>query len=84
MNLFTHPRETWSKEICLFRLGLINRDSANYPRYGQTRIYNGGCSRNGQWYDGEKVPLPRIPKNFEFHRVPCWGTAIRKKEPTGQ
>lgn len=94
MSYYIHPQENWSASECAKRAsrinrdglgtvggpkGLINSDSSPYPSYGQSQRYNGGCIRDGEWYDGETVPLPVIPENYEFVKVPSWGTVIRKK-----
>jgi hypothetical protein len=90
---YKHPRETWSKKECLQRSkkinvdgmgtvggprGLINHSSSSYPSYGQKVRYNGGCIIKGTWYEGEEIPLPKIPKTFHFVHYPSWGTAIEK------
>lgn len=90
-ELFVHPQETWTEAECAKRAkrvnrdglgtpggprGLINADSSPYPSYGQTRRYNGGCLRNGQYYKGETVPLPQIPPTYRFRHVSSWGTVI--------
>ena len=91
---FKHPQETWDETECLKRSrkinkdglgtvggpkGLINCHSAPYPRYGQIRRYNGGCIREGEWYNGEEVPFPIIPDTFHFVQHCSWGTAIERK-----
>jgi len=95
VKIFTHPQETWSEAECEKWTkkanrdgmgtvggprGLINCDSAPYPRYGQARIYNGGCIRGDEWYNGEAVPLPVIPATYEFTKISSWGTVITRKE----
>lgn len=95
MSYFIHPQETWDEKECLKRSqhvnrdglgtvggpkGLINCDSSPYPRYGQIRRYNGGCIRGEEWYEGEEVPLPKIPNTFHFVHHSSWGTAIERRE----
>ena len=48
--------------------------------YGDTKLYNGGCVRNGVQYDGEHKPLPIIPNSYEFITVQAWGVVIKKKD----
>lgn len=92
-DIYIHPQETWSAETCAkaaksapkdaggnkFPAGLINCDSSPYPRYGQTRIYNGGTTIDGKRYRGERIPLPKIPDDYEFVTLVSWGTRIQKK-----
>lgn len=93
MKTFTHPQETWDEKECAKRAkyapadhwgnkppkGIIASDSSSYPQYGQTKRYNGGCERNGEWFEAESVPLPIIPASYEFHHLLSWGRIIRKK-----
>ena len=87
---YIHPQETWTEKECAKRAkhifidglgtaggprGLISNSDSSYPSYGQKKRYNGGCIRNGKWYDGEEVPLPKIPDRF---RISSWGIAIEK------
>jgi len=46
--------------------------------YGTT-IYNGGCIRDGKWYDGEQRSLPQVPSDFEWITKPTWGWQLVKK-----
>lgn len=94
MAYYIHKQEKWTAEKCLkmsrrvFRdglgtpggpLGLISNTGSAYPQYGDKVRYNGGCVRDGQWYEGEEVPLPKIPKTFRFRHITSWGTIIEKK-----
>lgn len=45
--------------------------------YGAVR-YNGGCTRNGVWYQGEFFRLPIVHQDYEIIHVPTWGYRIRK------
>lgn len=91
--IYVHPQETWDEKECHKRsraapkdyfgnkppIGLINNTSSPYPSYGQHRGYNGGCIRDGEWYQCERVPLPIIPDSYEFVPVSSWGLRIQKK-----
>jgi len=93
MKIFMHQKETWDEAKCrkasrhinrddlgtvVGPKGLINCDSSPYPRFGQTRIYNGGCIRNGEWFNGETIPLPIIPDTYRFRDISSWGTVIEE------
>jgi len=93
MKIYTHPQETWNEAKCskMARYapkdhwgnrppkGIIASYSSPYPQYGQTRRYNGGKIIEGKLYDAEQVPLPLIPKNYEFVPVVSWGIRIQLK-----
>lgn len=94
MKLFAHPQETWTEAECAKRAkyrgtdgrgtkhpypGLIASSAGAHPEYGQAVRYNGGCIREGELYDGEVIPLPKIPDTYEFFKRPTWGTYIRRK-----
>lgn len=95
MKTYTHPQETWDEKKCEriakhrgrdgygslhpYR-GLVASNSSPYPGYGQTMKYNGGTTVNGEWYQAESVPLPKIPDTYEFYTISTWGTYIRRKE----
>jgi hypothetical protein len=93
MTFFTHPRETWTKAQCekiakhFTKDGLGTKNpwpgqiaafGSPYVRYGSKIRYNGGCVRNGEWYDGEEMPLPKIPKSFKFVTRSTWGIYLEK------
>jgi hypothetical protein len=92
-TIFVMVQETWNAEKCLkaskYRRtnafgdkgfqGIIAASASTSPEYGQTVTYNGGTIRDGKWYSAVHNPLPKIPKDYEFHNVVSWGTAIRKK-----
>lgn len=93
-NYFVHPQEVWDKAKCSKAArhvakdglgtpypwpGYIGSSTSIPPRYGSIR-YNGGCVRNGKWYEGETRPLPKIAEGFEIIHVPTWGWRIVRKE----
>ena len=91
---YVHAAEVWSADKCdkvaksihnadrgtdgPYR-GCVASSGSGYPGYGQEQKYNGGCVRDGEWYNGEIIPLPKIPASYEFYVIPTWGTYIRKK-----
>jgi len=94
MTLFyIHPRETWDEEKCKKIAKRVARDGMgtkmHFPGYigsciapygwGKTR-YNGGCVRDGEWYDGEIRRLPRVAKGFKIVKRPTWGYQLVKVE----
>lgn len=91
-NYYEIPREIWDAKKCAKMAQSFARDgmgtkqetrgyigSSQYPdRWGKTR-YNGGCSNEGRWYQGEIRRFPIIPNNFEIYYVSTWGFYIREK-----
>lgn len=56
--------------------------SGGFPAYSSvygTVRYNGGCERDGQWWQGENRPLPKVADGFEIVFVRSWGWRIVKK-----
>jgi hypothetical protein len=93
-KLFTHPQEVWDEKKCAQVAKHRGRDgcgalhpypgrvagvSSPYPEYGQTQRYNGGREINGEYYQAEHKPLPKIPDTYEFFTISSWGTYLRKK-----
>lgn len=94
MKTYTHPQETWSAAECLRRSRQVNRDgmgtvggprgliassASTRPGYGQTIRYNGGFTApDGQHYQAESRPLPRVPEGWRFRHASSWGTVIEK------
>ncbi len=92
--LYTHPQEIWDEKKCAKIAkhrgtdgcgarhpypGLVASSGSYHPTYGQTKRYNGGCTRNGEHYQAEHIPLPQIPDTYEFYTIVSWGTYLRKK-----
>jgi hypothetical protein len=90
--LYQLPQETWDAAKCekmakhLAKDGLgtpypfkgyIGGSSSIPPAYGPIR-YNGGCIREGQWYQGENRPLPKVADGYVIEWVTSWGYRIRK------
>ncbi len=91
--LYQHPQETWDKAKCeklakyrhvdgygtkQSRKGYLGSSASIPPAYGPIR-YNGGCEREGQWYQGENRPLPKVHEDFEIVYILSWGWYLRKK-----
>ena len=86
LPLFKHEPEVWDKKKCEKEAKHTATDGigTKYPfkgyignRYGKVH-YNGGCTRNGEWWQGEEFPLPVIAEGFEIITVPTWGCRIVK------
>lgn len=87
---YTHKQEIWDEKKCSKVANHIAKDGigtpypfkgyigSNQTGYGQ-RKYNGGCIREGDWYEGEIKPLPKIPKSYKIITIPSWGFRIVKK-----
>lgn len=93
---YIHKQEAWDEKECLKRSkynpknafgdkapypGIIAPSGSSYPSYGQSVRYNGGRIIDGELYERETVPLPKIHEDFEFHKILSWGMTIRKKIP---
>lgn len=94
-EIFCHPQETWNEAKCakLARRyardglgtkypfpGYLGSSASIPPKYGEIR-YNGGCSHDGKWYQGEFFPLPIIPDTYEIIVVRTWGWRLVRKAP---
>ena len=92
---YVHPQETWDERKCAKLARRYARDGlgTKYPfpgylgssactpaTFGQTR-YNGGCVRNGDWYEGEEFPFPILPDGYEIVVVRTWGWRLVRKAP---
>jgi hypothetical protein len=78
---YTEKQEDWDEAKCRKMSRRVARDGlgTKYPwpgyigsHYGRTR-YNGGCVRDGQWYEGVEYLLPKVCEGFEIIQVPTWG-----------
>ena len=86
---YTFPQEVWDEKECEKRAKHLVEDGFGTPypfrgyigmlKYGQHRL-NGGFVKNGDWYEGYIVLLPKIDDKYEIVRVPSWGYRIVKKE----
>lgn len=61
--------------------GLVQATGSPYG-YGKRR-FNGGCVREGDWWEGEDIPYPVIPDEFVFVLRPTWGVYIVRREDSG-
>lgn len=90
-ELYTHPQETWDEKKCkkMARYapkdnwgnrppkGIIAHSGSVYVQYGHTVRWNGGKIIDGELYEAEYLPLPEIPKTYEFVPLIGWGTRIQ-------
>jgi hypothetical protein len=53
-----------------------------YQSWGYTR-YNGGISRDGQWYQGEFRPFPSLAPGYVIVSVLSWGTRLIREVDRG-
>lgn len=87
--LYQHPQEIWDETTCAKKArkkspyapfkGYLGSFSAQPPAYGKVR-YNGGCIREGKWWQGEERPLPIVHENYEIVVIRSWGWRIKKKD----
>ncbi len=88
--LFQHPQPIWDAKKCEKEAKRTAKDGLGtpypfkgyigcHPQWGVVR-YNGGCEREGKWYQGENKPLPKVAEGFEIINVSTWGWRIRKIE----
>lgn len=89
--LFQNAPEVWNAQTCQKMANRHAKDGLGTPypfkgyigssqRYGVTR-YNGGCTRDGKWWQGENHPLHMIHPDYEIIVVPTWGYRIRLRDP---
>jgi len=85
--LYQNKPEVWDEAKCHFMSRHRAKDGLGtaYPwlgyignHFGDIR-YNGGCERDGQWWQGETRPLPIVAKGYELIVVPTWGWRIRRE-----
>lgn len=91
--LYQNKAETWDAKTCEKKAkhvakdglgtpypfkGYIGSSTSIPPKYGAIR-YNGGCVREGEWYQGEFFPLPNVAEGFVIQHVPNWGYRIVKE-----
>ena len=93
--LFQHPQETWDNKKCAkvaksnpknafgdaYGKGYIGSSASIPPAYGKIR-YNGGCERNGEWWQGENRPFPKVAEGYEIISITGRGWFLRKKGET--
>jgi len=87
--LYQHAPEVWDEKTCAKKAKSVAKDGhgTQYPfkgkigsHYGEKR-FNGGCIRNGEWWQGENYPFPQIPDTYEIVPVQYWDCyQIRKKK----
>lgn len=84
--LFHKPIAIWDEKKCARLSNKVVKDGLGTPYpfrgflgncFGQF-YYNGGCIREGKWYQGELIHHPNIPANYEFFYEYTWGWRIRK------
>ena len=80
MNVYTHPQEKWSEAKCRKLVAQRSRDAYGTldhlpgflrQRFG-AKFYNGGCVREGKWYEGEDWPFPELPPGYKIIYEPYW------------
>lgn len=89
--LYQNKPEVWDEKTCARKAKRRAKDGLGTPypfkgyigsttsnQFGEIR-YNGGCIRDGEWWQGENKPLPTIHEDYEIVHVPTWGYRIRKK-----
>lgn len=84
-TLYRHPQETWDEAKCKKLAKRVATDGmgTKYPFKGYVGDmvfvavrYNGGCVREGQWYQGEEWPMPILPSGYKIVQLPNWGFRI--------
>ncbi len=86
-NIFRHEPEVWDAKKCLKISKRKCTDAYGtkdhlagflHDSYG-VKMYNGGCVRDGEWYEGENYPTPTVAKGFEIIYVRSWFFRLIKK-----
>ena len=82
---YVHKPEIWDAKKCHKKARHLAKDGmgTKYPwrgYIGQFTItpYNGGCTREGEHYDGEIFPLPFIVDGFRLVKRLSWGYFIEE------
>jgi len=95
LPLFQHPQEVWDAAKCAkvakanpknafgdgYGKGYMGSSASIPSAYGSTH-YNGGCERNGDWWQGEYRPFPQIAEGYEIIHISTRGWFLRKKGET--
>ena len=91
--LYQHPQETWDEAKCAKLVRRVAKDGMGTKYHFKGYIgdmlghyvtrslqirYNGGCVREGNWWQGEEWQLPIIPAGYKIITVPTWGLRIIK------
>lgn len=91
LPLYQNPQETWNEKKCKSLVNHLHRDGLGtaYPFRGYFHFgghnnelvvhYNGGCEREGRWWQGEQWTLPKVADGYEIVHVPTWGWRLVKK-----
>jgi len=92
--LYQNPRQTWDAAKCEKLSKRWKRDGlgtkSHLPGMLDNRMigshngelterYNGGCEREGKWYQGETWDLPILAEGYEIIYISTWGWRIIKK-----
>ena len=92
---YQHPQDEWDEAKCKRESRKVWKDgygtkihfrgylgsSATIGGYGKTR-YNGGCEHNGDWWEGEIKPLPKVHQDYVIVVIPSWGWRLRHVNDT--
>lgn len=83
--LYQHPQEIWDEKKCKKAANYTAKDGLgtrySFKGYYSHTIevrYNGGCIRNGEWYQGERKPLPKLAEGYAWYYRRTWGWQIIK------
>lgn len=85
-KLYQNPAQKWDAAKCAKMANATAKDGLGTPypfkgyvgsNFGEFR-YNGGCVRDGQWWQGETLPLPEVAKGYKIVHVQTWGYRIVK------
>ncbi len=92
---FLNPPQVWDAKTCerMAKRRVKDGYGNSFPKghvpqpsplgWGYVR-YNGGCWREGEWWEGEVFPVPIVADGFQIINVPSWGKRIVKIEGTDQ
>ena len=91
LPLYQNVPQMWDEKKCAKHAKSIWRDGMGTPigfpgyisggphGFGGIR-YNGGCIRDGEWWQGETNPLPVVTDNYEWTWVSSWGWRLIAKK----
>lgn len=88
---YRNPQEVWCAAKCRKMANRTTTDGLGTPYpfkgylhppsplgWGKIK-YNGGCTRDGKWWQGEIFPIPQVADGYEIVHRPTWGMVIQRK-----
>jgi len=89
LKTYKNEREIWDEDECKRMTRRLAKDGMGtpYPERGMVPWvkcgvirYNGGCTRQGEWYEAEEFFLPKLAEGFIWVYRPTWCWTIVETE----